>query len=464
MLALLGFTISGLTGRRAMRSLVKGLAYHMPILRGILNERDYLRKKLRSEKEGAEKLRVTLQNVQRDTLALDHEMAKLRDPKNAEGYKYAVAPLFQIGQADIIASQKHKRAPKAGIKTATWFVPHFENISFGGLYTIFRVVEKLSREGIKNHIVIYGEGRKDLEGIRQQIAKNFPRAVFELGWYELGETSASDLPRSDIAFCTHWVSAYILLRYNQTSKKYYFIQDYEPIFYPAGTIGALAESTYRFGFSAIVNTPGLERAILKKHTMTSTSFMPSVDKSVYYPKKKDVATKEPIKIFFYARPGKERNGFYLGIETIRTLKERYGDRVEIITAGADWKEDRYGLRGMIKNIGLLTDIREVAELYRDCDICFSFMFTKHPSYQPLEFMASQVCYVSNTNEDNQWLLKDQKNCLLSEPSPRAMADTIAVVIDNVKKREEIAAAGYETVSKLKTWDTVLEEIWGAISA
>ncbi len=59
-----------------------------------------------------------------------------------------------------------------------------------------------------------------------------------------------DLPASDVAICTFWVSAYFLLKFNKTKRKYYFIQDYEPLFYPGGATFALAESTYRFGFRA----------------------------------------------------------------------------------------------------------------------------------------------------------------------------------------------------------------------
>ena len=45
------------------------------------------------------------------------------------------------------------------------------------------------------------------------------------------------------------------MKNRNTKRKFYFVQDYEPLFYPASSRSALAEATYRFGMPAIVNTP-----------------------------------------------------------------------------------------------------------------------------------------------------------------------------------------------------------------
>ena len=41
------------------------------------------------------------------------------------------------------------------------------------------------------------------------------------------------------------------------TRRLYFIQDFEPLFYPAGAEYVLAEETYRFGFRAITVGPML---------------------------------------------------------------------------------------------------------------------------------------------------------------------------------------------------------------
>lgn len=269
-----------------------------------------------------------------------------------------------------------------------------------------------------------------------------------------------DLPESDIAFCTFWVSAYFLLKFNKTKRKYYFIQDYEPLFYAGGATFALAESTYRFGFRGVVNTPGLLAAVNKRHGLEGVSFIPAVDRTIYHPDTNGKKQDRRIKVFFYARPKNPRNAFNLGIQIIKQLTQKYGDKIEIITAGAEWKERHYGLHNLVNNKGLLKSIPEVADLYRECDIGFVYMLSKHPSYQPFEFMASGMATVTNNNEDNLWFLRHEENCLLSEPSPKAMVEQISRLIDDEVLRNKIVANGLKTVENEWDWQTDL--IWNDI--
>jgi glycosyltransferase involved in cell wall biosynthesis len=378
-----------------------------------------------------------------------------------EEFGFLSNEIFQITSKDIEASRRSCEGeipPK--IETATWFVPYFSHFAFGGIQTIFRFIEKLSKEGVKNNIVIYDKPTVDPSAIRKQIAKYFP----DLNNYEITvfsddkAASIARLPASDMAFCTMWVSAYVLLKYNKTKRKYYFIQDYEPFFYVAGSTFALAESTYRFGFRGLVNTPGLLAAINQRHGLEGISFIPAVNQQVYFPD--PAKNNKRVRIFFYARPGNPRNAFILGVLTIQRLIRKYGKDIEIVTAGAEWDESTYGLKGKIVNRGLIGSIEEVAALYRSCDIGFSFMLNKHPSYQMLEYAASGVATVMNENEDHHWLYKDGENCLLSEPSPMAMAEKISLLVDDPVLREQIVKRAKESLGY--TWSQQTETIWNDI--
>jgi O-antigen biosynthesis protein len=379
-----------------------------------------------------------------------------------EEFGFISNDIFQITSEDIEKSKKAASGEKPEhIKSATWFIPYFNHIAFGGIQTIFRFVEKLSKEGVKNNIVIYDNPAVDMEQMERDIALYFP----DLQNYTItifGDDKEKDLdklPASDIAFCTIWVSAYLLLRFNKTKRKYYFIQDYEPLFYVAGSTYALAESTYRFGFFGIVNTPGLLAAINQRHGLEGVAFIPAVNQELYYPDPN--RNNERVRIFFYARPLNPRNSFNLAIMTVKHLLDKYGDKIEIIAAGADWDEAEYGLRGQITNLGLLKTLPEVAALYRHCDIGFSYMMNKHPSYQMLEYAASGVATVMNYNEDHHWIYKDGENCLLAEPSPAAMAEKIGLLIEDEKLRAKLVEGARESLGY--TWDQQTQRIWHHIS-
>ncbi|MDB5178139.1 MAG: hypothetical protein JWN01_82 [Patescibacteria group bacterium] len=389
------------------------------------------------------------------------ESIRARGIKYNDQYQFLSSPIFQISSEDIARSKAVQEQPKPErIATATWFVPYFDHLHFGGNYTIFRFMNGMAEKGVKPRIVIYDRPLFDHKAMKADIARNFPALKdAELKVIDLTKDRIEDLPPTDIAFCTIWMSAYCLLRFNQTKRKYYFAQDYEPLFYEGGATYALAESTYRFGFYGVVNTPGLLRAIHQRHGMEGISFVPAVD-ARYFPPEQPRHNKQ-VKIFFYARPGAPRNAFELGVLIIQKLIQQYGDRIEIVTAGAAWKEREYGLQGLITNLGRLGSIDEVAKLYRTCDIGFVYMLSKHPSYQPFEFMASGVATVTNNNEDNLWFLKDGTNCLIAEPSPAAMAEKIGWLIDDEALRSKIQQGGHESVTS--DWQTQIDIIWNDIT-
>ena len=153
--------------------------------------------------------------------------------------------------------QRFYRFPYLDLNHVLWFVPHFDRLYRGGIFTIFRAAAYFSqRASTRNTIVLYGEPKISRDQIEVEVRQAFPGLRFELQDYSPQE-DIDDLPESDAAFCTLWTSAYHLVRYNKCKAKFSFLQDYEPSFYPAGTVFGLIEETYRFGFIGVANTPGV---------------------------------------------------------------------------------------------------------------------------------------------------------------------------------------------------------------
>ena len=143
-------------------------------------------------------------------------------------------------------------------------------------------------------------------------------------------------------------------------------------------------------------------------------------------------------MFFYARPSTARNSFGLGLAALIALERVHRDRVEIICAGENWSPAQFGLTGRIRNLGVLGSLDDVAALYRSCDIGLVFMHTKHPSYQPFEFMASGMATVSNINPATNWLLRDGENCLLTPPLPTPTAERLGRLMTDRELRARIS--------------------------
>lgn len=342
------------------------------------------------------------------------------------------------------------------IKRIIWFIPEINNPFWGGIHTILRFAAYFNEKwGIENCFAVIGNVSESQ--IRESIGLVFPFLKDSDVCIITGENDLQQLKEADISICTLWTTAFISLKFNNVKRKFYFIQDYEPLFYPASSISALVEETYRFGFYGITNTISLKKIYDSYYGGQSEFFTPSVNREVFYPPKTKNLN-DSLMVFFYARPGHPRNGFELGIAALKKLKMRMGDKVRIVTAGASWDPEEFGVEGVIENLGLL-QYEETAELYRQCDAGLVMMFTRHPSYLPLEFMACGCPVVTNYNPATTWLFKDAENCLLSAASASCICDRLYLCLSNNEIREQIVNNAHDTVNRLSGWDKEIEKIY-----
>ncbi|MBW3562989.1 MAG: glycosyltransferase, partial [Actinobacteria bacterium] len=337
----------------------------------------------------------------------------------------------------------------------TFFLPAFDHIYRGGIHTVMRIADHLARtRGTRTNLVMVNAPNSPISVIEQQISTAFPDLDLELTVLADGE-DLGELEPSDAGICTLWTSAYHLMRWSGCRGKFYLVQDYEPQFYAAGSISGLIEQTYRFGFPGIANTQGVAESY-RRYGNPTYAFTPGIDRTVFHPEPSSM-TRDRLRIVFYGRPGNPRNAFELGTRALREVRKRHGDAVEILSAGAEFDEIALGLDEVLTNLGVLPDIGAVADLYRSCDIGVVLMFSKHPSYQPLEYMASGCATVTNVNEANDWLLRDRENAVLAPATVTGLADSIDLLVQDPSLRRKIVDNGLSTVEELD-WEPALEGI------
>jgi glycosyltransferase involved in cell wall biosynthesis len=380
-------------------------------------------------------------------------------------YKHAhsFTRLLDFSATDLVKNrelmERFSNMKNIELKSINWFIPYFHH-AYGGIYTILRFANYFhTKKGIKNRLIIYGNPLASETEIKNKIAKSFPNLLAE-EIIILRDYDVNSLPYADICIATLWTSAYLVLKFNKTKGKFYFIQDYEPLFSPAGTIYALTENTYRFGFYGITNTPGLYDIYTQDYKGVAEYFVPSVDKKIFHPserKHSKPSIKNPFTIFFYARPDTPRNAFELGIAALEEIKKKYGECVKIYTAGSEWNSRNYNLESVIDNLGRLS-YEKTPFLYRKCDIGIVFMFTKHPSYLPFELMACGCVVLTNYNPATTWFLKDGFNCLLTEPSISRICEKIETLMNDLDLRKRITSNALNSIANT-SWDNEIEKIY-----
>ncbi|MEZ5241780.1 MAG: glycosyltransferase [Microthrixaceae bacterium] len=363
------------------------------------------------------------------------------------------------GRIDELAAEHAAVVGSRPVRTVNWFIPDVENPFYGGIATAFRIAEHLrAHHGVENRFVVWSAPNE--EWFRSAIRAIFPGLadspiVFHDG--SLGDR-LDDLPSCDVAVATQWPTAYAVAAFRGATRRFYLVQDFEPVFHPAGTLYALAEESYKLGLYGICNTVSMGRFYREDYGGTGSHFVPAVDTDVFHARgRPERDPDDPVRLFLYARPGHWRNCWELVSLALDELKATYGRRLTVVTAGSWARPEDLG-RG-IDHLGLL-DYRATGDLYRSCDIGISLTVSPHPSYLPLELMACGAAVVAFDLPPGYWILDDGVDCLLSRRTVPSLVSNVGRLIDDAALRARLQRGGLDRVARHHSdWDSALSRIY-----
>lgn len=223
----------------------------------------------------------------------------------------------------------------------------------------------------------------------------------------------------DAVFATGWETAYPAFRDPSSARRFYFVQDFEPSFYPAGSESVLAENTYRFGFTAITAGGWLAAKLSSEYGMRAHAFDFGADAAHY----SMFETGPRSEIFFYARPATERRGFELGVMALDLVARARPD-VTINLVGEDLRHLDIPFRHTnLRGLG----VDDLNPVYNRCAVGLVLSFT-NMSLLPLELLAAGVIPVVNDGENNR-MVSDNPYLEFTAASPRALADRILATLE-----------------------------------
>jgi len=350
------------------------------------------------------------------------------------------------------------------VRSVNWFIPGIDSPHYGGIATALRLADHMTREhGVAHRFIAWDLAPPEFT--RAAINNAFPAlAGSEVRAFHELDMDRIDVPPADAAIATLWVTAYIAATLRTAPRNFYLVQDFEPMFYPGGTMYALAEETYSLGLYGLCNSMTL-RDVYRGYGGAAMGFVPAVDGEVFHARGRRVRQDgEPLTLFVYARPGHWRNCWELASLALREVKRQLGDRLRVVAAGS-WAipEDLEELR-FIEHLGLL-DYAETGRLYRECDLALTLAVSKHPSYLPLELMACGVPVVALHNPATEWLLRDGETCVGCHRTVDSIRDGVLRLVGDAALRSRLAAAGLEQVRRNHAdWSAPLEEVYAYMCA
>ena len=345
---------------------------------------------------------------------------------------------------------------RKAVSSVNWFIPDIDSPFFGGLNTAFRIANKLRLEhGVRNRFVV-------LAGPAEHFFRSALNAAYpglgtdsEFHFYEPSDSAYSQIPKADAAIATLWLTAIHVAKAQSGLRNFYLIQDFEPEFYPASSLFAMAEESYQLGLYGICNTKSMYDTYTQEYGGSGMYFTPAVDRSVYYPAtdtrkhEQDVVT-----VFAYARDH-FRNCWEIVEAALHEVKKKHGRNVRILAAGAR----HLSLSSGFVNLGL-TDYRLAAQYYRESDIGVTMQITRHPSYLPLELMASGAAMVMPASHWFDWLTDGGKNVATTMRNAEDLAKRLDEIISNSELRAAKMTSGLAVIdSSHSDWDASLSKIY-----
>jgi hypothetical protein len=325
----------------------------------------------------------------------------------------------------------------------------------GGFLTMIRAIQQLEASGHENRLYILGGMPGGAAHARELIHQSYFKVNAEV--HPLHDPATEIIEDCDALVATSWVTAYAARAIRNTTRKYYFVQDLEHMFYAPGSLHAFARNTYTFGFHGITAGTWIADVLSREFGMECTPFGFSYDREAYSPSGERMYPAGKKRVLFYARPETERRGFELGILTLSHVARRLSD-VEFVLVGftGGWLDVPF--EAILP--GVLPPSR-LGALYRSCDAALILSHT-NLSLVPLESMACGCAVVSNFGPNTEWLL-NQSNSRLANADPVSLAEALIEILQNDDQRKKLTASAL-AFAQSTDWRREIRTIESALMA
>lgn len=278
---------------------------------------------------------------------------------------------------------------------------------------------RLMREQVPNNVFFYSDSdRTELGNM------DYKLEVFE----------------DDEFFTTSWWTTKAVKNMHLPNKLFYIIQEVEQFFYPYCDLRLkCSQLSEESGICYLVNSKYLWEYFEKEYPYICASgcyFDPAFPPFIYAHKQ---STFEKRRVFFYSRSKHPRNLYYTGLEALdEALKRGIIDtnKWEIFFAGDSGLQTVEFSDGTRPQFLGQISWRKYAEFLSTIDLTFSLMYTPHPSYPPLDTLASGgVCVTNKFANKNKSIYGD--NMILADLSIEGLCnglkEGVALSLDNVKR-------------------------------
>ncbi len=362
-------------------------------------------------------------------------------------YIYWVYNFYNNSDYNSVKEFKEKIINSNSKLVINWFIPWVQVWSWWH-FNIFRNIKHLDEKWHQNNIYIIWEHLHPDANSVKKLVDNYFVKLWKTKYY-LYE-NVTDIIDSDINIWTSWYSIYFMIQHNNTKKKLYFVQDFEPWFYEKNSKYIFAENTYKMWLKTITAWKYLDMLMKRDYWLTSDFYDLWYDEKIYN-RKNNLNNNRKNRLLFYWRHVTWRRWFELWILALNLLKKENPD-IEIWLI---WWDSYPEIPFKYTKYGILTH-NELAEIYNNSLVWVSFSLTNY-SLLPCEMMACWLPVIDILWENTSYVFNDWEWIILSESNPYEIKNNIIKIIKNKELYEDIQKKWLEFV-KDKKWSNSYEKV------
>jgi glycosyltransferase involved in cell wall biosynthesis len=324
-------------------------------------------------------------------------------------------------------------------------IPPFARGS-GGHNTLFQIFSRLERRGHSCSVWLadYHNQMREVwpAVLRHDINEFF--APFQGPVYK----GFDQWQGADVVIATGWQTVHAALRLDQCRARAYVVNDHEPEFFATSTERVLAQDTYRHGLHCIAASPWLRDLLVDRYDASADAFQLGVEQEVYQPR--------PVKrrtdtVVYYARHSTARRAVPIGLLALTELHRKRPDLRIVLFGSPDVMYAAFPYESM----GLLSPT-QLSWLYSEATVGLCLSLTNF-SLMPKEMLACGLPCVELAGVSAESIFGSDGPLELAPLDPRAIADTLAGLLEDPERREQRSREGIEFVAS-HTWEHATDEV------
>jgi GT2 family glycosyltransferase len=318
-------------------------------------------------------------------------VAQVEADESLSGLRESIAAAL----ADPDAMAEALDAGREGALSIAFILPGLGEGGSGGSHSVYQEVKGMLRLGLPARILLP-------EKAWERAVAAYPDAEEVFETFADADELARQTAGADVISATHFKSVALLADLRARRDDFlpaYYIQDYEPFFAPHGSASfreALDSYAAIPDCLLFAKTHWLCNVVGERHGRHVAKVEPSLDEQLFRAPAVSVGEGEgPLRIAAMLRPRTPRRQPSLTVAVLTALRDRFGDRVELLTFGCQREE----LAGIAHSDSLLANHRgvlarhEVAELLGRADVFLDMSLYQAFGRTALEAMACECTAV-----------------------------------------------------------------------